>query len=138
MGWCTYLLNKVLNEVFGATNFAAPATIYLGLAASVAADGTVTGEPATANNYQRVAITQNAAIFPAAVAGSKTAPNAVNWTFNQANNSWGTVNVFFFSDNATQGSSVNTLAWGQLTVNKTIGTGDTPYFAANDVTLNIV
>jgi hypothetical protein len=137
VGWCTYLLNKVLDEVFGATAFTAPATIYLGLAQSVAANGNITGEPAAVNAYARVAITQNAAIFPAAVGGSKTAPNAVNWTFPQANNSWGTVNVFFFSDNATVGSNVNSLAWGQLTVNKTIGAGDTPYFASNDITLNI-
>jgi len=134
MGWCTYLLNKILDHVWSDTAFDMPGTIYLGLAGSVAANGNVTGEP-SGSNYGRVAITQNAAIFPAASGGSKTAPNAVNWTFNQATGSWGTVNVFFFSDSTT--GNTNTLAWGQLTVNKTIGTGDIPYFSANDVTLNI-
>jgi hypothetical protein len=138
VGWCLYLLNAILDHVWSDTSFNMPATIYLGLAINVAANGNITGEPAAVNNYARVAITQNAAIFPAAVAGSKTAPNAATWTFNQANNSWGTVNVFFFSDTSTIAANVNTLAWGQLTVNKTIGSGDTPYFAANDVTLNIV
>ena len=134
MSWCTFLLNKILNHVWGDTAYDAPSTIYLGLAQSVAANGNVTGEP-SGSNYGRVSITQNSTIFPAAVGGSKNAPNGTNWTFNQATGSWGTVNVFFFSDSAT--GNTNTLAWGQLTVNKSIGSGDTPYFAANDITLNI-
>ena len=46
-GLCTAWANSVLGELFGATALSAPATLYFGLCTSVAADGTVTGEPAS-------------------------------------------------------------------------------------------
>jgi hypothetical protein len=141
MGWCNYLLNKVIDLVFSNTAFVPPATLYLGLAQSVTNGGLITGEPTAVQNYARVALTQNVLNFPlagTAINGSKTAPNTGNFTFNQANVAWGNVNVFFFSDVATIGNNTNTWAWGQLTVNKNIGIGDTPYFSSNDITLNIV
>jgi hypothetical protein len=134
MGWCTFWLNGILDHIFGKTTYTAPTTLYLGLAASVAAGGGVTGEP-SGSNYARVSITNNVVNFPTAGGGSKTAPGTGNWTFNPATGSWGTVNVFFFSDQAT--GNANTLGWGQLTVNKTINSGDTAYFNTNDVTVNI-
>src|SRR5690606_1282100 len=84
------------------------------------------------NGYARVAVTNNSTNWPAASNGAKSNANAI--TFPQATGSWGTVTHFGIFDAATSG---NLLAWGELSQSKAISAGDTPYFAAGSLTLNL-
>jgi hypothetical protein len=53
----TYLANAILGELLGAVPFTKPAVLYIGIATSVSAGGTVTGEPTIGSyGYYRVPI----------------------------------------------------------------------------------
>jgi len=133
MSFTNYLEAKLLDHVFGGAtmDYEAPTTMYLGLATDVAEDGTVTGEP-SGNNYARVEVTNNGTNWPAATAGSK-ASGAV-FTFPEASGTWGTLDTFFISDDPTAG---NILAYGALSVEKTIGDGDQPKFNTGNITITL-
>lgn len=133
MSFTNYLEAKLLDHVFGGAtmDYTAPVTHYLGLAVSVAEDGTITSEP-SGSNYARVSVTNNGTNWPAATAGSK-ASGAV-FTFPEASGSWGTLEVFFIADDPTAG---NVLAYGDLTVHKTIGDGDQPKFNSGNITITL-
>ena len=122
--WCAWLRNKAMDYAFSAAAWTPAATLYVGLATSIADDGTITGEPSS-NNYGRVAITNNVQNFPAATLGAKFVN--VNVVFNQATGSWGTPTVAFISDQATGNS--NTWLWGTISNSRAIGNGDIVYFA---------
>lgn len=124
-----YLENELLDHVIGNESYTAPATLYVGLAQSVADDGTITGEP-SGNGYARVAVTNNATNFPAASGGSKT--NGTEITFPEATGDWGTLSVWFIADAATGG---NVLIYGDLTDSKTVGNGDTVHFPPSYLTI---
>jgi len=122
-----FLENELLDHVLGNAAYAAPATVYVGLytAAPTDAGG---GTEVTGGSYARVAVTNNATNWPAAAAGAKANGTAV--TFPTATASWGTVVAFGIFDAATAG---NLLYWADLTVSKTVGSGDTAEFAVGDI-----
>ncbi|NBW16051.1 MAG: hypothetical protein EBR82_49520 [Caulobacteraceae bacterium] len=121
-----YLENKLLDQIFGGVAYSFPASIYIGLATTVASDGATFTE-ISGNNYARVAVTRNQTNFPAAVAGAVSNGTAI--TFPQASGSWGTIVAVGVFDASTAG---NLLAWADLTVSKTIASGDTASFAVGD------
>lgn len=127
---------NVLNEVFGGTNWSPPANLFFGLSTTAPAkDGTSVTEP-TGNAYARVSIANNTTNFPTAVtsSGQSTKQNGVVITFPQATGSWGTPGYWVVYDAATGGSFV---AYGTITTPKPIGTGDTPSFSQNGVTITM-
>jgi hypothetical protein len=66
-----YLENELLDHVFGAAAYSAPATLYVGLStADPTDDDSGLAEP-SGNGYARVAVTNNATNFPAASGGAK-------------------------------------------------------------------
>ncbi|NDG19067.1 MAG: hypothetical protein EB117_12455 [Betaproteobacteria bacterium] len=121
-----FLENKLLDQIFGGVAYTFPASIYIGLATTVASDGSTFTE-ISGNNYARVAVTRNQTNFPAAVAGAVSNGTAI--TFPQASGSWGTIVAVGVFDASTAG---NLLAWADLTVSKTIASGDTASFAVGD------
>ena len=127
-----YLENKVLDHVFGAVTLTPPVTLHIGLSTTAINDagGNIT-EPA-GNNYSRVAVTNNATNFPAAVAGSKS--NGAEFTFATPSGSWGTVVDFFISDAASGG---NILGYGTLTAPQTIASGNIVKFASSSLTITL-
>lgn len=127
-----FLELELLDHVFGAAAYTAPATLYVGLSTTTITDagGNIT-EP-SGGAYARVAVTNNATNFPAAAAGSKSNGTAVN--FPTATASWGTVIDFFIADASSGG---NILGYGTLTVAKTVGSGDTPSFAIGDLVITL-
>lgn len=135
-GFTTAEMNTVLGLLFGASGspFTAPATLYVGLATgSIAADGTVTGEP-SGNNYARVTVTNTDTNWNTAVNGTVT--NKLAFTFPQASGSWGTVANFFIATHLTDtGSAV--IAYGALGTSKAITTGDTASFAIGDLDITL-
>lgn len=127
MGFCTALMNEVLDQLFGGSDYAEPATWYLGLCTGVAANGTITGEPTT-GNYSRCTITNDKDSWTDAASGSVS--NEVDFTFATANASWGALDTFFLSETSTGGTA---LCYGPLAVEKTPEDGDTPKFPAGDL-----
>ena len=132
-GLCTAWANSVLGELFGATALSAPATLYFGLCTSVAADGTVTGEPAS-GSYARKQITNDTSLWNTPADG--TVDNKAAITFVEATGSWGALDTFFIADHATLGST-HIIAYGTLSVEKTITEGDTAQFAAGALDISL-
>lgn len=104
-----YLENKLLDHVFGATDWSAPVTLYAGLLTAAPTDAGG-GTEVTGGSYARAAVTNNTANFPNASAGAKTNGNAI--TFATATADWGTVVAVGIYDAATAG---NLIAWATIT-----------------------
>jgi hypothetical protein len=132
-GLCTTWMNGVLGELFGATALSGPVTLYFGLATAVGADGTVTGEP-SGNNYSRKQITNDTNLWNTPSNGALD--NKAIITFATASGSWGALDTFFIADHATL-SSTHIIAYGTLTVEKTITDGDTASFAAGALDISL-
>jgi hypothetical protein len=125
-----YLENKVLDHLFGKGTLTSP-TVYVALSlADPGESGSGLSEPA-GGSYARV--TTTAANWNAAVAG--LTDNAAALVFPTATGNWGTITHAALMDNPTSG---NVLLSGELTVHKTVNSGDTLQFDAGafDVTLD--
>lgn len=132
-GLCTAWANSVLGELFGATALSAPATLYFGLCTAVAADGTVTGEPAS-GSYARKEITNDTNLWNTPANGAVDNKAAI--TFVEATGSWGALDTFFIANHATNtGAAI--IAYGTLSVEKTITEGDTAQFAAGALDISL-
>jgi len=122
-----YLENEILDHILGGADYARPATVYVALY-TVAPTDAGGGTEVTGGSYARVAVTNNATNWPAAASGAKA--NGTAFAFPTATASWGTVVAFGIFDAATVG---NLLYWGDLTVSKVVGSGDTASFAIGDI-----
>lgn len=129
-----YLEDELLDHVFGASTYTAPATVYFGLADTTITDsttGTTVSEP-SGGSYARKSETNNKTTWATSSGGSLT--NAITITFATATASWGTVTDFFIADAATNG---NILAYGALDASKAVGNGDTVSFASGALTITL-
>lgn len=126
-----YLELELLDHVFGAAAYTAPATLYVALYTAAPNDAGG-GTEVTGNNYARAAVTNNATNFPAASAGAKSNGTAI--TFATPSGSWGTVTHFAILDAVSGG---NFLGWGALTASKSPGNGDTVEFAIGDLDITL-
>ncbi len=124
-------MNEVLDQLFGGSDYAEPATWYVGLCTGVAADGTITGEP-SGNNYARVEWTNNGTNWNTASSGATS--NKLEITFPEASGSWGALDTFFLSSAASGGTA---LFYGPLDAEKTPTSGDTPKFAAGELDITL-
>ena len=114
-----FLELEVLDHVFGAAAYSAPATVYFA-AFTVAPTDAGGGTECTGGSYARKSQTNNATTFPAAAAGAKS--NGIDIVFVTATSpGWGTVVAVAIFDDPTAG---NMLAWCDLTESKVVGTGD--------------
>lgn len=126
--------NKILDHIVGKTSFTMP-TAYVALATAAITDahtGATFTEVANANSYARVATA--GADWNAAAAGA--IDNANDITFPEASGSWGEVTHFCLCDSGTWGAGA-VLGHSILGAAKTIGSGDTPKFAAGDLDLTL-
>lgn len=129
-----YLENALLDHVFGtgtgkSLSYAQPDK-YIALC-TVAVTDTATGstitEP-TSPSYGRKIM----ATWDAAAAGATENTNDV--LFAQATASLGTILDFAICDAVTAG---NILAYGSLTISKSVASGDTPKFATGDLDITM-
>ena len=115
MSKSTYLANAIANEVLGATNWVPPATVYVALY-STAPTGYGTGgtefDSVTEPGYARVAVTNSAANFPAAVAGAKATGVIITFAANSAGVNWANAVAFGIFDASAAG---NLLGYGSCT-----------------------
>ncbi len=135
-----YLENALLDHVFGtgesthgqstgAKDFGRPVK-YIALCTTAVIDsntGSTIVEP-TSNSYERI----RCHTWDAAATGATE--NTLPITFNQASGDWGTILDFGIVDAKTAG---NLLAYGSLTISKSVQSGDTPKFATGDIDITL-
>jgi hypothetical protein len=126
-----YLENKVLDDIFNATAYSPPATLYFALF-TVAPSDAGGGTEVSGSNYSRASVTANTTNFPSASGGALA--NGTVITFPTASGSWGTVVAAAIFDASTSG---NMLWWGDLAVSKAITSGDTFSFPVGDVDVTL-
>ncbi len=129
-GKSDYLENKVLDHVLGSTSYTKPANVYLALY-TVAPTDAGGGTEVAGASYVRLALTNNATNWPAAVNGSKS--NGIDFVFVTAGEAWSTVVAFGLFDAQNAG---NLLYWGTLNSSKQIDAGDTPIFRAGTLVVS--
>lgn len=127
-----YLELELLDHVFGAASYSAPATLYFALF-SVAPSDSGGGTEFSAGNYARKSVTNNATNFPAAAAGAKSNGTAITF-ITCASADWGTAVAVGIFDADTVG---NLLAWADLGTSKEIKVGDTASFAIGELDITL-
>ena len=126
-----YLEDEILDHVFGGGDYTRPGTVYIALYTAAPSD-TGGGTEVSGGSYARAAVTNNATNFPASSGGAKS--NGTEIAFTPATANWGTVVAFAILDASSSG---NFLAWGDVTPNKAINSGDTAKFAVGDLDITI-
>jgi len=129
-----YLEIAILDHIFGtgegkSLTYAQPDK-YVALCTVTVTDdmtGSTITEPASPS-YARVIM----ATWDKAVAGATENTNDIQYA--QATASWGTILDFAICDASTAG---NMLAYGSLTISKSVASGDTPKFAAGDLDITL-
>jgi len=125
----TFLVNEVLDHIFGAGNrdYTAPAVISVGLStADPTEDGSGIAEP-SGNNYSRA----TTAHTDWTTASSKAISNANQVDFATPSGAWGTITHFFLHD------GTNFLGSGALTSSVAPAAGQSVYFAAGDLNVEV-
>ena len=134
-----YLEGQLINHIFRTSSYTKPSTLAIALLTSSANDG-MTGatipEVANSNNYSRQTLNPADANWDAPVGNNGTTANASAITFATASGSWGTVSAVAIVDSATYGAG-NLLFYGDLTVSKSVTSGDTFSFDVGDLTVQI-
>lgn len=126
---------KVLDHLFGATSYTPPTPLYFALFTAAPSDSGG-GTEVTGGSYARVGVTNNTTNFPNASGTSPTSKsNGTVITFPTASANWGTVVAFAIFDASSGG---NLIAWADLTVNRTVNSGDTASFAVSALTITLV
>lgn len=120
-----YLENKVLDHVFGGVAYSAPATLYIALFTTAPTDAGG-GTEVSGGSYVRQAC--------AFTVSGNLATNTAAEEWPAASASWGTIVAVAVFDASTSG---NMLAWGNLTTNKTIDTGDVFRIPAGDLDITL-
>lgn len=129
-----YLEAKILDEVFGATAFSAPGTLYVALFTAAPSDSGG-GTEVTGGSYARVAVTNNTTNWPNATGTSPTSKaNGTVITFPTATANWGTVVAFGIFDASSGG---NLIAWADLNTSRTINSSDTANFGVGSLTITL-
>jgi hypothetical protein len=123
-----FLENEILDHVLGGADYARPASVFLALF-TVAPSDSGGGTECTGGSYARKEVVNNPTNWPAAVSGAKS--NGTEIAFIEATTpGWGEVVAFGIFDALTVG---NLLYWADLTIHKTIDSGDTARFAIGDL-----
>jgi hypothetical protein len=125
-----YLENKVLDHLMGRTTYTAPASLYFALYTASPSDSGG-GTEVSGGSYARVAVSNDAANWPSAAAGTKR--NASTITFPEATASWGTIVAIAIHDASTAG---NLLFWTTIT-SRSVVQGDIPRFNAQGVAISL-
>lgn len=126
-----YLENKMLDSVFGATAYAAPATLYFALF-TVAPTDAGGGTECSGGGYARASIANTTAHFAAASGGTKT--NAAPIAFPWLTGTIGTPVAWGVFDAASGG---NLLYWGDLAAEyqKAYNADDQPYIEVGSLSI---
>jgi hypothetical protein len=134
--------NQIIDTIFRAQATSLGANLFVGLSTAACSDSSV-GTEVTGGSYARVSVARSLANWAGTQsAGSTTAStgtggqtsNNITITFPTPTAGWGTVLSTFISDAATGN---NIVVCTNLTVSKTINTGDTVSFSPGQLTYTI-
>lgn len=125
MSFSNYLETKVLDHVFGATAYTAPATLYVGLYTAAPSD-TGGGTEVSGTGYARQTATFTTS--------GDTTSNDSAIEFPTAGSNWGTVTHVGVFDASTSG---NMLVYGSLSTSKLVESGDVFRIPAGDLDISL-
>lgn len=128
-----YLENALINHVFRATAYTAPANIYVGLSTTACSDS-ATGTEVTGGSYARVSVATGTSTWAATSGTNGTTSNSGAVNFATPSAGWGTVSYVVLYDALTSG---NPMVCTALTTAKTINSGDTVSFPASSLTFQV-
>ena len=131
-GKSNYLISELLNQIFSATAYSFPGTLYMALwtsSLSAASTGSTSGE-ASYTGYARVTVTASGTNFTTSSAGSNV-QNKTAITFPTNAGTLQTVTYFAILDASSSG---NILYWGSIT-STAINPLDTPQVNIDNLTV---
>ena len=116
-----YLEAKVLDSLLGGVSYAPLATHYIALFTTMPSDTSPGTEPIV-GGYARCPVTNNLTNWPAATEGDPTTKsNGTLIEFTPCTSDWGVIVAVGIMDQLAGG---NMLYWSDLTVSKSVVTGD--------------
>jgi hypothetical protein len=118
-GKSNFTSNKILDAIYSGGAYVAPAILYCALF-TVAPTGAGGGTEVVGGAYARVAVTNDATHFPAAVGQAKSNGTAI--VFPAASAAWGTVVAAAFFDDPVAG---NMISFGPLAAAQVVAIGNT-------------
>lgn len=127
-----YLRNKSLGITLNGVAWTPPSIVYIALSTEVFdhnATGSALNEVPSVGDYTRLAVTADGTNFPVVDDG---ADNGAVFTFPTASADWGIVKSFYIIDAASAG---NAFYGADLTLDRTINTGDTGSFPNGAIAL---
>ena len=127
-GFSDYLETKVLDHVFGGTSYTAPSTLYVALFTAAPSDsggGTEVSTSGTAYSRQTITFTTSG--------GTTSNTSAVEYS-TATGSGFGTVVSMGIFDASSSG---NLLAYGNLTVSKSVSAGDVFRFNASSIDITL-
>lgn len=128
-----YTENSVLDLIFGNTAFVPSGTLHFALSVTdFGDDGTSGDEPPAASGYSRAAATNNKTTFSNASGGSLDNDVDIQWV--EASDDWGIMAYLGIFGQASGGPFYG---GGDLTVTKTILSGDTAKVSAGNLTVTL-
>jgi len=129
-----YQANRDLANAFGKASNIYPTTLYIALSnGSTTTEVGFTEVSSVGTDYERVAVTNNAASFTTPTNKSLSFASAI--TFPTAAASWSTIYSVGIYDSQTSG---NLLYYQALSTPKVVDSGDTMMFGANALTITEV
>lgn len=128
MSFSNYLENKIIDHLLKVASFTVPSNLYIGLSTADPGDSGGTLAEPVGNNYARVLCNS----WDTASGGASS--NSALVTFPTATGNWGTITYACIFDAISGG---NLLISGQLTINKTVTSGDTIQFAIGDLDVSL-
>lgn len=127
--------DEVLDQVFGASDYAEPATQYVGLSKADPTDDASGNDEHSGDAYARVAIDNDKTTWTAASGGALH--NDIVIEFPTATGDWGTLTHFAIWNHASDEAEANLIAHGTLTTPKDIDDGDTAKFAVGELDITL-
>lgn len=133
MAFSDYQEKRTLDNVFGAVAATPAVTYYISLHTANPGQAGA-NEVASANNYSRVAVTNNSTNFPNSSGSPATKSIGAAINFPTPSGSWGTATHFGIWDASTAGNFVTGAA---LTSSQAIGLNNTVSFAIGAMTFTL-
>ncbi len=130
----TYLSNKILDKVFGKTDFTAAATLYLALYSVAPNSDGSGGTELTGGGYARVAVTNNTTNFPNASARQKLNGAAIDFANDGSAGDWLPAVAWKLLD---AGSGGNVYTFGLITPSVIVRAFQDRSFAIGDLVHNL-
>lgn len=125
-GKSTYLGEKLMDHVLGATVYTAPATLYIGLFTTLPSAGGTGGVEPSTGGYARISKTNNTTNFPASSGGVKHNGTSIDWPAFTAN-----MPEFKGAGVWDASTGGNLLYWGPFATPRTVLSGETFSIPAN-------